>query len=262
MRLWHGRWRRRVLALAAGTLAEDALRTPVLAHLETCAACRAERLALQSTIDLLARDPARAAEPPLSLSALRARVLARIDAAAGQSRPRRPRWAPGLWLGAAAAALLAVAVWWPRAPLAPAPGVVASPPSATVAAEVPDEDVIRHLERVVAREHAARYLGEAGDVLVTVAARPRRCRKGHDHVDVGEEAQRSRELLARRSLLDVHEAAVANARPVLDDVEQVLREVASLESCARRHDLQAINRQVERSRLLLKIGLMTRELQG
>ena len=258
MRLWHGRWRRRVLALAAGTLAEDALRTPVLAHLETCAACRAERLALQSTIDLLARDPARAAEPPLALAALRTRVLARIDEAAGQSRPLPPRWARGLSLGAAAAALLAVAVWWPRAPLAPAPGVVASPPSVAVA----DEDFIRHLERAVAREHAARYLGEAGDVLVTVAARPRRCRKGHDHVDVGEEAQRSRELLARRSLLDVHEAAVATARPVLDDVEQVLREVASLESCARRHDLQAINRQVERSRLLLKIDLMTRELQG
>ena len=121
---------------------------------------------------------------------------------------------------------------------------------------------MRRLERVAAREQAARYLGEAGDVLVTVSARPRRCRKGHDHVDIGEEAERSRELLARRSLLDVDEAAVASAQLVLDDVEQVLREVASLEACARKHDLQTIQRQVERARLLLKIDLMTRELQG
>jgi hypothetical protein len=99
-------------------------------------------------------------------------------------------------------------------------------------------------------------------VLVTVAARPRRCAKGHDHVDIGEEAQRSRELLAKRSLLAVDPGAVASAQPVLDDVEEVLREVASLESCARRGDLQEINRQIERSRLLLKIGLTTRELLG
>jgi hypothetical protein len=125
------------------------------------------------------------------------------------------------------------------------------------------EELEEHLgERVVAREQAARYLGEASDVLVTVAARPRRCRKGHDHVDIGEEAQRSRELLARRSLLHVDEAAVASAQPVLDDVEQVLREVASLDACARRLDLQAINRQIERRHLLLKIDLMARELQG
>jgi hypothetical protein len=213
-------------------------------------------------MDLLARDPARDAEPPLALSALRARVLARIEEASGERRARWPRRALGLSLGAAAAALLAVALWWPRAPLAPPSDVAASPAATAGRDEAADEEFVRHLERVVAREQAARYLGEAGDVLVTVAAHPRRCRKGHDHVDVGAEAERSRELLARRSLLDVDEAAVASARPVLDDVEQVLREVASLESCARRHDLQAINRQVERSRLLLKIDLMTRELQG
>ena len=36
MRLWHGRWRRRVLALVAGTL-DDARRAGVLAHLDSCA---------------------------------------------------------------------------------------------------------------------------------------------------------------------------------------------------------------------------------
>src|SRR6185503_6365880 len=144
----------------------------------------------------------------------------------------------------------------------PVPVPTAASPAVAEADGAGDEAFLRRLERVAAREQAARYLDEASDVLVTVAARPRRCRKGHDHVDIGEEAQRSRELLARRSLLEVDAAAVASAQPVLDDVEQVLSEVASLEACARKHDLQAIQRQVERRRLLLKIDLMTRELQG
>jgi hypothetical protein len=261
MRLWHGRWRRGVIALVAGTL-DDARRAGVLAHLDTCAECRAERLALQATIDVFSADPLRVAEPPLALAALQTRVRARIGAADAVSAPPSRRPAVGWTTAAAAAAVLALVALWPRTIQAPAPAVVASPAAVATSAENPDEEFVRHLERVAAREQAARYLGEAGDVLVTVAARPRRCRKGHDHVDIGEEAQRSRELLARRSLLDVDPAAVAGAQPVLDDVEQVLREVASLESCARRHDLQVINQQIERSRLLLKIDLTTRELLG
>jgi hypothetical protein len=229
----------------------------VQAHLQGCAECRADLAGLRETLDLLARDPLRATEPPIALGALRARVLARLDVPA--EAPARPRRVLAGWMAAAAAAAVAVVAWWPRTPPAPAPGET---PAVVATAGAAEEDFVRRLERVAAREQAARYLGEAGDVLVTVAARPRRGRKGHDHVDIGEEARRSRELLARRSLLDVDAAAVASAQPVLDDVEQVLREVASLEACARRHDLQTIQRQVERRRLLLKIDLMTRELQG
>lgn len=252
----HGRWARRVALLAAGALTGEAERAKVTRHLDRCAACRADLVALRATLDVLARDPIRRAEPPLPLPGLRTRVLARLDEA-----PERGRHSPGVlgWAaGAAVAAALAVAVLWPRAPhaSAPVPRVeVAEAP------QVPDE-FVRHLERSVAREQAARYLDEAGDVLVTVAARPRRCLKGEERVDIGQEAQRSRALLARRSLLDVDAAAVASARPVLDDVEEALREVASLEACARKHDLRNINRLVERRRLLLKIDLTTRELQG
>jgi hypothetical protein len=255
MNLLHGRWQRRVTLLAAGALTAEAERARVQRHLEQCAACRANLVALQATLDVLARDPIRTAEPPLPLPALRTRVLARVDEAAA-GRPLSSRAVLGWAAGAAVAAAFVVAVVWPRAPHAPAP-----PAQVAQAREVPDE-FVRHLERSVAREQAARYLDEAGDVLVTVAARPRRCRKGEERVDIGEEAQRSRALLARRSLLDVEGAAMASARPVLDDVEEALREVASLEACARTHDLQNINRLVERRRLLLKIDLMTRELEG
>ena len=256
MTVFHGRWRRRVSLLAAGALGEHE-RVAVEAHLGRCGGCRSDRAALEAALDILQRDPAREAEPPIPLSALRTRVLARLD---GPAAPRTAgRRATAAWtLGTAAAAMVALLAVWPRPPASAPP---APPPAVVDASPMPDE-FLRRLERTAAREQAARYLGEAGDVLVTVASRPHRCRKGEERVDVGEEAQRSRELLARRPLLDMDAAAVASARPVLDDVEQVLREVASLESCARRHDLRTINRQIERSRLLLKIDLMTRELQG
>ena len=257
MTFLHGRWRRRVTLLCADALEPDE-RGRVEVHLDGCAACRADAASLRATLDLLARDPARTAEPPIAPGALRTRVLARLDEPAAARTPSR-RAVVGWTLGASAAAAVALVAL--RTP-APPPGPGPAPGASVESVQAGDEAFVRRLERVSAREQAARYLDDAGDVLVTVSARPRRCRKGHDHVDIGEEAERSRALLARRSLLDVDEAAVASARPVLDDVEQILREVASLEACARKHDLQTIQRQVERRRLLLKIDLMTRELQG
>ena len=114
----------------------------------------------------------------------------------------------------------------------------------------------------MARERTARYLDEAQDVLVTVSGAPRRCDRKTLHVDMGDETRRSRELLARRAQLDLDGSAALTAGPVLDDVEEVLREVASLENCARLRDVEAIHRHVERERLLMKMELMTRELAG
>ncbi len=51
-------------------------------------------------------------------------------------------------------------------------------------------------------------------------------------------------------------------RPVLDDVEDMLREVASLRSCVRPRDLERVRAEMEKRQLLMKIKLMTRELEG
>ena len=118
------------------------------------------------------------------------------------------------------------------------------------------------MERTVTRKQTARYLDDAQDLLLTVAA-PHPCPRESKRVDVEDEARRSRELLARRALLvGTSGETVASARPVLRDVEYVLREMASLPSCARERDLQAIQREVSRRNLLMKIDLMTRELKG
>ena len=260
MTLWpgHGRWERTVTLLATGAL-DPAERARVEEHARRCPACAGQRREVEAAVAALARDPLRTAEPPIPLAALRTRVLARLDEPADAPARTRPR---ALWtLGAAAAIAVAAASAIVLRDTAPATAPAAAPPALTAASDGRDE-FVRRLERSVAREQAARYLDEAGDVLVTVAAQAHPCPKGDERVDVAAEAQRSRELLARRRLLDVDGAAVATARPVLDDVELLLREVASLESCARKRDLDRVNRQVERSRLLLKIDLTARELAG
>ena len=81
MTFLHGRWRRRVSLLCAGALEVDE-RARVEAHLAGCAECRKDAAELRATLELLARDPVRTAEPPIPPWALRARVFARLDAPA------------------------------------------------------------------------------------------------------------------------------------------------------------------------------------
>ena len=127
---------------------------------------------------------------------------------------------------------------------------------------VPGE-VLDRLERNVAREQAARYLSEAQDVLLAVAASEIDCQWRDGRVDVGEAPDRSRELLARRALIvEDQPEAVASARAVLDDVELALRKVADLPSCVRRRDVRRLRQEIDRQRLHMRIRLMARELEG
>ncbi len=110
-------------------------------------------------------------------------------------------------------------------PEPPAPSAAAT---ARPAAAVP-ADVLDRLERNMAREHAAHYLSEAQDVLLSVAATEADCDRTDGRIDVGEAPDRSRDLLARRALMvEGRPEAVASARAVLDEVELALREVADL----------------------------------
>ncbi|MFI5183921.1 MAG: zf-HC2 domain-containing protein [Vicinamibacteria bacterium] len=252
MSLFHERWRTAVSLLAAGALG-DSDRAATLAHLEACEPCRREHAESVALLELFARDPIHTAEPELPASFLLSRVLARLDAVVA---PRPARW--GWALGAVAlAASLAVVV--PAVVSRILPG--ARGPEAPAVAM--GDDALRRLERNMAREQAVRYLNEAQDVLVNMAAQPRDCDRDKARVDVGDEAQRSQELLTRRTLLvEMDQEGLASARPVLEDVERVLREVASLRSCARAGDVERVRRDLEERRLLMKIRLMSRELQG
>jgi anti-sigma factor RsiW len=260
--LAHLRLRGRVGLLAAGALEGDE-KAEVAAHVATCGRCRREHAALRAVVAALEADPLRNAEPALPLAALVRRVERAVE---GASAPAdRRRW----WLvalPAAAAVLAAVAVVPPLAKRLgprPAPTVVTLPLPSSPVSGTDSQEAMARLERNVARAHAARYLSEARDVLVSVAATDLDCTHGANQVDVGEAPDRSRDLLARGTLLVQDDAeAVASARAVLDDVELTLEEVAELPSCAHRQDLERLRRQVEERRLLMRIRLLTRELEG
>jgi hypothetical protein len=249
MTFGHRRHHERTALLAAGVLSGRE-REEALGHLDACTACRDDLAELRSTLELVALDPVRDALPPIPVGALGARVRARLD-----EGPTPSPWRWALLPAAALAAAVLVTVLVPRSPIereaAPLPAIATS------------DDTLDRLERNVAREQTARYLSEAQDVLVTVAATPADCDRAKDRVDVGQASARSRDLLARRALMvEAGGTEVASARPVLDDVEQALREVASLESCVRAKDMARLRDQVERQRLLMRIRLMTRELEG
>jgi hypothetical protein len=255
--LLHARWRRRVSLLALDAL-EAVERESTLAHLRGCARCAGELAGLQAALELVGQDPLRHAEPPLSAAVLAGRVLATADARArrGPATPWRDWGSPRL--AAATALIVGLAV----VTLRPRPPVPAPLPDGGQQVEVSAEGVER-MERELAREQAVRYLADAQDVLLTVTASPADCEREDQRLDVEAEARRSRELLARRALVvDIEGEAVASARPVLEDVEHLLREVAALPSCVRAGRVDAIHREMARRHLLMKIDLMTRELQG
>jgi len=257
----HLRARRRLALLASGVLRGRQLEQTE-AHLALCPRCRAEHEELRAVVRAMEQDPLRAAEPEVPVAALVARVEREVDRAL-RTTGRRPRW----WLvalPAAAAALAAVAVVPPlverlRSTPAPESAVIPPPSSGTPASE----EALQRIERALAREQAARYLSEAGEVLVAVSASGSDCDRRDGRLDVGFAPERSRELLEKRQLLvDSGAEAVASAQPVLDDVEQALRDVAELPSCVKRRDVERLRAELERRQLLMRIRLMTRELEG
>ena len=258
----HPRRRRHVSLLAAGVL-EGREREETLAHLESCGRCRADHDALRAVVLAMERDPLREAEPGVPLAFLVARVEREVERSlVPAERPRR-------WLVAlpVAAAILAAIALVPRlvSPLRPAPEAARAAIPPAEASPLVTEDALARIERNLAREHAVRYLNEAGEVLVTVAATGADCDQADERLDVGRAPERSRELLERRALAvgaGAGDEAVASAQGVLDDVELTLREVAQLPSCVKRGDVERVRREVDDRQLLMRIRLMTRELEG
>jgi hypothetical protein len=259
--LEHWRNRRRVPLLAAGVL-ESAERDRTEAHVARCARCRAEHAELVDIVRAMADDPVRRAEPDVPARVLAARVERAVESAL-VTPVGRPRWF--LVLLPTAAAVVALSLLAPAvvSHLRPTPTPTLAAIPRPVGDSVATEEALARIERNLAREHAARYLVDASDVLVTVAASAADCDRTEDRLDVGEAPERSRELLEKRRLMiESGGEAVASARDVLNDVEFALREVSELPSCVRRRDVDRLRRAVEDRQLLMRIRLVTRELEG
>jgi len=261
----HWRLGRSVTLFAAGGLSSPE-ETAARAHIARCARCRSEHDEVVALMARLREDPVRGAEPELPLSVLVEHVQTRVTRTL--TSPKAVWGWRFLALPVAAAAAVVAALVVPPLVRHFRTGPAGSAPTVLAEAPVLSEDALLRLERNVAREQAARYLSEAQDVLVNVAASSRDCERregpaADSRVDLEAESRRSRELLARSTLLvEAQEAAVMSAGPVLQDVEDMLREVAALEACTRARDLQHLRAQLEKRQLLMKMRLMERELLG
>ena len=230
--MWlHGRWRRDVSLLAAGALSGA----------EHAAVARPRRL-LRGVSRPTSPRCARPCPGPL---ARRARFAAEPPIAVGGWRPRRR--APGCGRAVAAVALAGAVLGrrgWPP-PLAVARaswlghgGGPSGCPCAAGSAGRHRGAGDRRLRRGagshgadVARERTARYLDEAQDVLVNGGLGAARTASGPatQHVDLADEARaQPRAAGPRRASTCGSARPPSSAQPVLDDVEKVLREVASL----------------------------------
>jgi hypothetical protein len=225
------------------------------ADFEDCPDCAADAEGMERARALAAADPALRAEPARAWPEALARVqaeIARREAAHHRRRVFLPvGLAASLAAGALAARLLVTGDVRPRM------GTV-GPPQAAVSAEA-----LLRMERTVGREQAVRYLQSAEDVLLSVSSTLPHCDPSARRRAVGIEAARSRALLAdRRLLVDVDADPLAGARPVIEDVDMALGEVAALDPCAKASDVQAIAARIVRERLLMKMDVLARELQG
>ena len=264
MILLHGRWRRRTALLALGAL-DEAEAGRARSHVATCPACARDLEETRSALSLVSADSVQGAELPIPLGALVTRVQARLDEIPAGGRAWRPVFAgAGLLAAVVLAAVAGRSLLRTPPPPAPSPEVASFGASPSEAGPIADSAAaMGRIESTLERERAARYLSDAQDVLVTVASSPQRCARRRNAVEVGPEAERSRELLARRRLfVETDAPSTVVARDVFDDVEEMLREVAALDACARPQDLEAIRGEIARRHLLMKIDLVTRELQG
>ena len=263
MTFLHFRYRRRLGLLAASALEPRAAEW-VLKHTANCASCQTELSELTRAAARLIADAAIDRPLPISSQALRTRVLARIRTEGPQADPT-PAWNPGWAL--TAVGLVGIGLL---------SGVLATrfaPPSNEPAPSSPhlfessddtlanDTAFYERLQKTHLRANAARYLAEAQDILIQVAAAADCPDSAEDRVDVTQEAQTSRSLLKRRAALvsGSGEALVA-ARGVMEEVEGVLQQVADLPQCTRRTDVDAIARNVDRRNLLMKIEMIAQEL--
>jgi hypothetical protein len=262
----------------AALTAEDG--EALLRHLSSCAPCASQWETLRRALNAADPETVFPMEAEVDWDRLARATVARARAAAAAGiegpsaaplpgAPRRPiatlvpaaaRWA----VLAAAAMVAALLVYgWPgrREPgsaRVPSPSETGGSPSAESVRES-----AAMIETRLARRGATRYLTDSRVLLLNLVQAPARCRRADGEFDISFEKEKSRELLRRKNL---HEGNLDSLRDrrladLVGQLESLLIQVASLQDCASARQLHDLREQIEKRQILLRIDLLTREIQ-
>lgn len=248
---------------------ETAQRLRVEAHLSACADCSAAWEETRSALAAVESGAAFPRESEVDWDDFARRTVVRARAAAASSSSgavpasgSRFRLAAGSLLAAAASILLVVALR-----LVPAPPPTAPPAPGPIGAgrgdgAVAPAEAANYLEAGTARRAAARSLRDGRALLLDLLEAPVRCRREDGHFDVALERARSRDLLRRLAVQKRALEAPEDQRlaAMLGALSDLLLDVAELDDCADGPQLRALKESIVRRQVLLRIDLMTREV--
>lgn len=240
-------------------------------HLATCTACAREHRALSATLKALEPSLVYPRESEVDWDRFAAGIAARVGADGARVIPLRRAavWLRPAVLARAAAVVLAVGlgvvawnqvgIWTETEPPSPpaAGGLAASGAGALL-----PEDFQRRLEYNLAREDTREYLEASRAVLLSVLEAPVRCAR--DEIDIAAEREKSIQLIRRKKLLrdDLSRPELARAAELCDRLEGILTEISTLTNCADLERIQQLRDAVRRGQLLVKIGVVEKELGG
>ena len=271
-------WARRAMPLRyyEALTAED--REALLTHLSSCAPCASQWETMRRALDAADPETVFPMEAEVDWDRLARATVARARAAAGiegpsaaplPGPPRRPIAtlvpAAARWAALAAAAVVAALLvyGWPSRREAGTARV----PSPSETGGLPTAESVREsaamIETRMARRGATRYLTDSRVLLLNLVQAPARCRRVDGEFDITFEKQKSRELLRRKNL---HEGNLDTLRDrrladLVGQLESLLIQVASLEDCASARQLHDLREQIDKRQILLRIDLLTREIQ-
>jgi len=116
----------------------------------------------------------------------------------------------------------------------------------------------------LARRGAVRYLSDSRALLVNLVGPADPCRKGSGQYDMTLEKEKSRQLLRRKNLYEGGLGALQDQRlaTLVRQLESVLMQVAALDDCASARQIHDLREQIETRQILLRIDLVTREMEG
>lgn len=232
-------------------------------HLGSCPGCAREWDLVKRALDALDPRAIVPLESTVDWGEFARSTASRARAAAARERPVLWRWPWGLPAAASLTALaavlvvavLAVSAWLKtRGTEAPAGG---GPPTVTLL------ESAHSIEDRLAHQGAARYLRDSRALLLNLVGPAAPCRKADGHYDITLEKEKSRQLLRRKNLYEGDLLNLEDRRlaTLVAQLGSVLMEVTALEDCATARQIHDLRERIETREILLRIDLMTREMQ-